>query len=128
MRGGYRVSYYTQPISDWFGSQQNQQIVSANFQNSVTQTQRCRLTVCRITVCARHPNTLRGSTRLNAIIDINDTRTIAPRLPAVQIDPDLTDPKVQEWNFTLEKEIANNMVTRLAYVGNRTTNVLQTSI
>ncbi|MGH9657664.1 MAG: hypothetical protein ACRD96_03910, partial [Bryobacteraceae bacterium] len=33
LRGGYRHSYYTQPITNWFGSQTNQQIVSANFQN-----------------------------------------------------------------------------------------------
>ena len=68
------------------------------------------------------------NTASDSIIDINDTRTIARGFTAIQIDPRFTDPKVQEWNFTLEKEIANNMVTRIAYVGNHATNILQTVI
>ena len=39
MRGGYRISYYTQPISDWFGSRQNQPSRFGQLlQNSVSNT------------------------------------------------------------------------------------------
>jgi hypothetical protein len=126
MRGGYRISYYTQPISDWFGSQQNQQIVSASFQNSVSNTALSPDGLPNYGL-RTVPQYIAGvNTASDSIIDINDTRTIARGFTAIQIDPRFTDPKVQEWNFTLEKEIANNMVTRIAYVGNHATNILQT--
>lgn len=125
MRGGYRISYYTQPISDWFGSQQNQQIVSANFQNSVTNTALSPDGLPNYGL-RTVPRYVAGVNTSDAsIININDTRTISRGFQALQIDPNLTDPKVQEWNFTIEKEITGSMVTRFAYVGNKTTNVLQ---
>jgi hypothetical protein len=126
IRGGYRISYYTQPIADWFGSQQNQQIVSASFQNSVSNTALSPDGLPNYGL--RTPQTLFAgvNTAGNNIIDINDTRTIARGFAAIQIDPFLRDPKVQDMNLTLEKEIFDNMVVRLAYVGNRTTNILQT--
>ena len=37
IRGGYRISYYTEPISNWFNSESAAQLVSANFVNSVIQ-------------------------------------------------------------------------------------------
>jgi Carboxypeptidase regulatory-like domain len=126
MRGGYRVSYYTQPITDWFGSQNNQQIVSANFQNSVTNTALSPDGLPNYGLRSVPRYTAGVNTADDSIIDINDTRTIARGFTAIQIDPYLTDPKVQEWNLTIEKEIADNMVMRLTYVGNRTTNILQT--
>ena len=126
MRGGYRISYYTQPIADWFGSQQNQQIVSANFQNSLTNTALSPDTLPNYGLRSVPKYVAGINTADDSIIDINDTRTIARGFTAVQIDPHMVDPKVQEWNFTIEKELSGNMVTRLAYVGNRTTNILQT--
>src|SRR5262249_11218839 len=38
IRGGFRRSFYTQPISNWFDSQQAQQFTSVNFQNNVSTT------------------------------------------------------------------------------------------
>ncbi|MGH9719868.1 MAG: hypothetical protein ACRD8O_06620, partial [Bryobacteraceae bacterium] len=61
-----------------------------------------------------------------SVINVNDTRTIARGFNAVQLDPNLTDPNVRDWNLTLEKEIVHNMVVRLAYVGNYSGNVQQT--
>lgn len=126
IRGGYRISYYTQPIADWFGSQQNQQIVSASFQNSVTNTALSPDGLPNYGL-RTSPTLFAGvNTSGNNIVDINDTRTIARGFTAIQIDPFLRDPKVQDMNLTVEKEIFDNMVLRLAYVGNRTTNILQT--
>ena len=126
IRGGYRISYYTQPIADWFGSQQNQQIVSASFQNSVSNTALSPDGLPNYGL-RTVPRYFAGvNTANNNIIDINDTRTIARGFSAIQIDPYLRDPKVQDMNLTVEKEIFDNMVVRLAYVGNRTTNILQT--
>jgi len=126
LRAGYRVSFYTQPIADWFGSQQNQQIVSASFQNSVSNTALSPDGLPNYGLRTVPQYVAGRNTANNSIIDINDTRTIARGFTAIQVDPYMRDPRVQDWNVTLEKEVLNDMVVRVAYVGNRTTNLLQT--
>jgi hypothetical protein len=127
LRGGYRLSYYTQPITNWFGSQNNQQIVSASFQTSVTNTALSPDGLPNYGL-RTVPQYIAGVNTANAsVINVNDTRTIARGLTAVQLDPNLRDPKVHDWNLTLEKEIANDMVVRLAYVGNYSANIQQTT-
>jgi len=54
----------------------------------------------------------------DSIIDINDTRLLARGFSAQFLDPRHTDGRVQDWNFTVEKEVASNMLVRAAYVGN----------
>jgi hypothetical protein len=39
----------------------------------------------------------------------------------------LTDPYVHDWNFTIEKEVMQNTVVRVAYVGNYSGNIQQTT-
>jgi len=41
------------------------------------------------------------------------------------VDPHAKDGRIQDWNFTLEKEVMSNSVVRFAYVGNRTDFVQQ---
>ncbi|MGH9660710.1 MAG: hypothetical protein ACRD96_19325, partial [Bryobacteraceae bacterium] len=127
LRGGYRLSYYTQPITNWFGSQTNQQIVSANFQNSVTNTALSPDGLPNYGLRSVPQYTAGVNTSSASVINVNDTRTIARGFTAVQLDPNLTDPNVHDWNFTVEKEVLNDMVVRLAYVGNYSGNVQQTA-
>jgi hypothetical protein len=124
IRGGYRLSYYTQPITNWFGSQNNQQIVSAGFQTSVTNTALSPDGLPNYGL-RTVPQYIAGVNTPSSIINTNDTRTIARGFTAVQLDPRLTDPKVHDWNFTIEKEIVNNMVARVAYVGNYSATIQQ---
>ncbi|MGH9673864.1 MAG: hypothetical protein ACRD44_11845, partial [Bryobacteraceae bacterium] len=126
LRGGYRLSYYTQPITNWFGSQNNQQIVSANFQTSVTNTALSPDGLPNYGL-RTVPQYIAGVNTPSSIINTNDTRTIARGFTAVQLDPELTDPKVHDWNFTIEKEIVNNMVVRVAYVGNYSAAIQQST-
>ena len=127
IRGGYRLSYYTQPITNWFASQSGQQIVSASFTNSVTNTALSPDGLPNYGL-RTVPQYIAGvNTNNNSIINVNDTRTIARGFSATQLDPNLTDPNVHDWNLTLEKEVINNMVVRLAYVGNYSGNIQQTT-
>ena len=43
----------------------------------------------------------------------------------IRIDPDIADPRVHDWNLTLEKEVMANTVVRIGYVGNHTVNIQQ---
>ena len=102
-RGGYRLSYYTQPISNWFDSQQNQQIVSGTFTNSVTNTALSPDGLPNYGLRSV-PQYIAGvNTNSNSIINTDETRTIARGFTAVRLNPNLTDPKVHDWNFTIEK-------------------------
>ena len=124
LRGGYRHSYYTQPITNWFGSQNGQQITSASFQNSVTNTALSPDGLPQYGLRSV-PQYIAGLNTPSSIINTNDTRLIARGFTAIQLDPNLADPYVQDWNLTLEKEIANNMVMRFAYTGNYSGNIQQ---
>jgi hypothetical protein len=54
----------------------------------------------------------------DSIINVNDTRLITRGFNANFMNPHLPDPRVHDWNFTLEKELLPNTVVRAAYVGN----------
>src|SRR5581483_11550535 len=75
VRGGYRISYYTEPLESYFNTQQSGALVSASFLNSVSNT-------------ALSPDGLpnyglrstqqyvAGVNTPNSIINVNDTRLI----------------------------------------------------
>ncbi len=48
-----------------------------------------------------------------------------PRVRAYFLDPHQADPRVQDWNFTIEKEIMANTVVRATYLGNHVSRMLQ---
>lgn len=125
VRGGYRISYYTQPISSWFNTQSAANLVSANFVNSVanTATSPDGLPSYGLRTV---PQYVAGANTPDSIIDINDTRTLPRGFSAYFLDPHLRDPQVQDWNLTIEKEIMANMVVRATYLGNHTTHILAT--
>jgi hypothetical protein len=127
LRGGYRLSYYTQPITNWFGSQNNQQIVSASFTNSVTNTALSPDGLPNYGLRTVPQYVAGVNTGDNSIINTDDTRTIARGFTTVRLNPELADPYVHDWNFTVEKEIMNNTVVRVAYVGNYSGNIQQTT-
>ena len=114
------MSYYTEPISNWFNSQSAAQLVSANFVNSVTNTAVSPDGLPNYGLRSV-PQYIAGVNTGNNIININDTRTLPRGFSAYFLDPHLRDPQVQDWNFTIEKEILDSTVLRATYLGNHTT-------
>jgi hypothetical protein len=125
IRGGYRISYYTEPISNWFNSESAAQLVSANFVNSVSNTAVSPDGLPNYGLRSV-PQYVAGVNTPSSIININDTRTLPRGFSAYFLDPHLSDPRVQDWNLTIEKEVADNTVVRATYLGNHTSNILQT--
>ena len=125
VRGGYRISYYTEPISNWFNSQSAAQLVSANFVNSVSNTAVSPDGLPNYGLRSV-PQYIAGVNTPSSIININDTRTLPRGFSAYFLDPHLRDPRVQDWNITIEKEVADSTVLRATYLGNHTTNILET--
>ncbi len=117
LRGGFRTSYYTQPISRWYPSQSESQLISTSFQESVTST---ALSPDGLPNCGLRsvPKYVAGVNTPDSIINVNDTRLLTRGFNANFLNPHLPDPRVHDWNFTIEKEVAASMVARVAYVGN----------
>jgi Carboxypeptidase regulatory-like domain len=124
IRGGYRISYYTEPISNWFNSQSNAQLVSATFLNSVSDTSVSPDGLPNYGLRSV-PQYVAGVNTPSSIININDTRTLPRGFSAYFLDPHMRDPQVQDWNLTVEKEIMANSVVRATFLGNHTSNLLQ---
>jgi hypothetical protein len=124
IRGGYRISYYTEPLESYFNTQQSGALVSAQFLNSVSNT-------------ALSPDGLpnyglrstqqyvAGVNTPNSIINVNDTRLITPGFSAYFLDPNTADPRVQDWNLTIEKEVMPNTIVRASYEGNHVSRIMQ---
>lgn len=124
IRGGYRISYYTEPLEDYFNTQQSGELVSANFQNSVSNTSLSPDGLPNYGLRSV-PQYVAGLNTPNSIINLNDTRLITPGFSAYFVDPHQADPRVQDWNLTIEKEIMPNTVVRATYLGNHTSRILQ---
>ncbi len=117
MRGGYRVSYYPQKLQDWVGAQSSSVPVGATFQYSVTNTALSPDGLPNYGLRSA-PAYVAGVNTPSSLININDTRLLARGFSAQFLDPHHTDGRVQDWNFTLEKEVASSTLVRVAYVGN----------
>ena len=124
LRGGYRISYYTEPISNWFDSQSAAQLVSASFESSVSDTAVSPDGLPNYGLRSA-PQYIAGVNTPDSIIDTNDIRTLPRGFSANFLDPHIHDPRVQDWNMTLEKEIMSDTVFRVSYLGNHTDNILQ---
>jgi hypothetical protein len=122
IRGGFRTSYYPNPMSLWFNSTQTTPtIVSTNFQRSVTNTSTSPDGLPNYGL-RTVPQLVAGVNTTDSIIDLNDTRALPRGFTASYMDPNQPDAKVYDWNFTIEKEVMPNTVLRLAYVGNNSVN------
>src|SRR5262249_52144305 len=114
LRGGYRVSSYTQPLSNWVGSQQNSGIVNGTFQYNLTSSALSPDGLPNYGLRSV-PSYVAGLNTGNSLINVNDTRLLTRGFSAIALDPNLKDPRVQDWNLTLEKEVSSDMVARIGF-------------
>jgi hypothetical protein len=124
VRGGYRMSYYTEPLESYFNAQQSGELVSATFQNSVSNTALSPDGLPNYGL-RTVPQYTAGVNTPDSIINLNDTRLITPGFAAYFLDPHTADPRVQDWNLTIEKEILPSTIVRASYVGNHVSRLLQ---
>jgi hypothetical protein len=125
LRGGFRISYYPETTGTIYNAISNPQILSGNFTNSVTSTPLSPDGLPNYGLRSV-PQYIAGVNTPNSVINTSDTRLITRgNFSATRIDPHLVDPRVYDWNLTLEKEVMSNTVMRVAYVGNHTVNQSQ---
>jgi hypothetical protein len=125
LRGGYRISSYPQPTTNWLGSQNGTQLTNGSFPYSVTNTTLSPDGLPNYGLRSV-PKYIAGVNTPSSIININETRLLTRgSFDAVRLNPDLRDPRVHDWNLTFEKEVVANTVVRIGMVGNHTVNIQQ---
>jgi hypothetical protein len=117
IRGGYRISYYPMRLQEWILGQSDSVPVGAMFQNTVSDTGLSPDGLPNYGLRSA-PQYVAGVNTPDSIINVNDTRSLARGFSVTVRDPHLTDGRVQDWNFTIEKEVMADTVARIGYVGN----------
>ena len=112
LRGGYRISTYPQPSTNWLPSQNGTQLTNGSFPYSVTNTTLSPDGLPNYGLRSV-PQYVAGLNTPSSIININETRLLTRgSFDAVRLNPGLRDPKVHDWNLTFEKEIMQATVVR----------------
>jgi hypothetical protein len=124
LRGGYRISYFRIPARSWQARMRSNPPLNARFRTSVTDAS---LTPDGIGNYAMRsvPTMIAGLNSRNAVTtDVTSGLNRGSANPSffAQNQPDA---RVQDWNFTLEKEVMRNTVLRATYVGNHGSNLEQ---
>lgn len=125
VRSGYSVSYFNEGLYSWMDQSTAGTPFGVNFQNFSN------------TLAAESPDGIanwgmRSAPTVFAGLNSQNAVSLDRPVPLTPgqtsnyfFNPDQPTPKVQDWNFTVEKEILNNTVFRGGYVGNHGTNQMQ---
>lgn len=121
LRGGYGTYYFPMPLSQILQSMRSNPPLNLRYQNSIDDL-----------------NGTNGVYSLTAAPSLSDkvgaggTATVSPSAvsPGAQIFQAMdvnnwADNRIQEWTFTIEHELASNLVLKLAYTGNHGSNLQQ---
>ncbi len=124
MRGGYRIAYFHIPARPWVARMRSNAPLNARFRTSVTDAS---LSPDGISNYAMRtvPAIIAGQNSRNAVSLDTVSGLNRGSAGVSYFAPNQPDARVQDWNFTLEKEVMENTVVRAGYVGNRSSHLEQ---
>jgi hypothetical protein len=124
IRGGYRMSYFPIPLRPWTARMRSNAPLSTRFRTSLTDAALSPDGI-RNYGMRTIPTVVAGVNSRNEV-SLDDANAITRGGVDVSFFAETQpDPRVQDWNFTVEKEIFRNTVARVAYVGNHGSNLEQ---
>lgn len=117
VRGGYRVSYFPLPLRAWTQRMRANAPLTAKFRASLTDA---ALSPDGIRDYGyRSIPTMVAGVNSREAVTLGDASALARGGVTVSYwAKDQPDPRVQDWNLTLEKEVLPHTLARVAYVGN----------
>jgi hypothetical protein len=125
LRGGYRISYFRIPARAWTATMRSNAPLRARFRYSVTDSQYTPDQIGQYGM--RSVPTVIGGQNSREVITMDSVKGLGlGSAGAVYFEQHQPLPRVQDWNFTVEKEVMQNTVFRATYVGNHGSN-LETS-
>jgi hypothetical protein len=124
LRGGYRISYFPIPLRGWSARMRQNAPLTARFRTSLTDATLTPDGIPNYGIRSV-PTVIAGQNSAN-VITLNDPSSLARgSMVASYFAKNQPDARVQDWNFTIEKEVMQNTVARVSYVGNHGSNYEQ---
>lgn len=127
VRGGYSVSYFPIPLRPWTARMRSNAPLTARFRTSVTDASLSPDGVALYGM--RSVPTIIAGQNSRDVINLTDPNSLGSLNPgsvqASYFAPGQPDPRVQNWNLTIEKQVMSNTVARVAYIGDHGSNLEQ---
>ncbi len=117
LRGGYRISRFTIPLRTWTAGERSNAPFFARLTNAVDSAALSPDGVPNYSMRSA-PTVVAGVNSKDAINLANASSITRGSPLAWYFERNLSTPRVQDWNFTLEKELMAGTVVRASYVGN----------
>ena len=124
VRGGYTMSYFHIPARPFNARMRSNAPLNARFRTSLTDAS---LTPDGIANYGMRsvPTVIAGQNSQNAVTLDTVSGLNRGSAGVAYFDPHQPDGRVQNWNFTVEKEVARDTVVRAGYVGNHSDHLEQ---
>ncbi|MEX2264386.1 MAG: TonB-dependent receptor [Bryobacteraceae bacterium] len=124
IRGGYRMSYFPIPLRPWTARMRANAPLSTRFRTSLTDAALSPDGI-RNYGMRSIPTVVAGLNSQNEVTLADANAITRGGVDVSYFAENQPDPRIQDWNFTLEKEVFANTVARVAYVGNHGSNLEQ---
>jgi hypothetical protein len=117
MRGGYALFGFPIPLRTFNARMRSNPPTQGNFTTDITAASQARDGLPNLVLRAA-PTIIAGVNSANAI-DVNTAASVSRgSFRTSFFDPDQPTSRSHQWNFSLEREVASNMVARVQYIGN----------
>lgn len=117
VRGGYRICYFPIPLRPWTARMRSNAPLTARFRTSLTDPALSPDGIGNYGMRSV-PTVIAGQNSRDVVRLDNPAGLTRGSVNASYFARHQPDPRVQDWNLTLEKEIMPNTVFRAGYVGN----------
>ena len=118
LRGGYALSYFHLNLNMWSQRMRQNAPMNVRFYNSLTQAAYSPDGIPNLGL-RTVPTIIAGQNSTSDIINTGNANSIQPGSPFVDYFAlNQPDPRVHNWNLTLEKEVPWNVIVSVSYVGN----------
>ena len=127
LRGGYRISYFHFVMGGWAARMRQNAPMTARFYGPDGDPDQGTYSPDGISnyLLRTVPQYISGQNTTQLVQPQNAGGLKRGCCGVSYFSQDMPDPRVQDWNFTVEKEIMSNTVARAGYFGNRSTRLEQ---
>jgi hypothetical protein len=126
--GGYRISYFHFVMGGWAARMRLNAPMTARFYGPNGDPEQAAYSPDGVGnyLLRSVPVYISGQNTGNDLVQPTNARGLARGCCGVSyFNKDMPDPRVQDWNFTIEKEIMENTVARVGYFGNHSSRLEQ---
>ena len=124
IRGGYRISYFPIPLRPWTARMRSNAPLTTRFRTSMTDAALSPDGLVNYGMRSV-PTVIAGANSRNEVTLTNASAITRGSVNVSYFAENQPDPRVQDWNFTLEKKVSANTEARIAVVGNHGSNLEQ---